>query len=112
MARKAKQKAESASEEMVIRPEIAITETSSQFYVNAASVSHSQHEFAMAFVRLPTRITPSLLKSLKDGGGVLHTSADVQVTFAPTVMPSLIAALTAQMEKYEARFGKIGRHDV
>lgn len=69
-------------------------------YANLALVSHSGHEFTVDLCQVQPGATPE------------EVPADVVVRayLPPTLVPSLVRALTANLDAYERQFGRV--HDV
>lgn len=66
-------------------------------YVNYVEVGHTSHEFAMRAGRVPISAPPSAIAS-----GTIDISAEIELILPPTVIPGLIAALTAQLQAYHS----------
>ena len=71
-------------------------------YMNYAEISHGAHDFVMSAVRVPAKFS-SIRRSELANTGILNLEPEVQITFPPTLMPSLIEALQKQLEKFEAK---------
>jgi len=78
------------------------------YYISHAEISMTQHDIGMSVGRLPPKLAPEAVETLKKTQ-VLHIEPMLQLLFAPTFLPGLIRALTIQRQQYENMFGPI--HD-
>jgi hypothetical protein len=101
----AKKAGKSAAPSMA-RINVVIDPGTPNFYINHADVGHSPYEFWITLSRLPAKLAPDQIESLK-GGGPLNLEAMAQLLIPVSLMPSLISALEKQREVYEAKFGPI-----
>jgi hypothetical protein len=90
-------------ETLAVRIAAEPNEATPSYYVNFAEVSIGAHEFAISFVRVPTKFNSALVEEAKTGP--LKLEPAVQVIFAPSLMPGLIRALTSVKEQYEKQRG-------
>jgi hypothetical protein len=75
------------------------------YYVNNVEISHTEHEYTLSFVKMPSKVPKDILEIAKKNGSL--TLAPMLKIYLPvTVMDGLILALTAQRDKYESKFGK------
>lgn len=103
----AKKKAAMAGGDKQIKIAIDSSEEAPVYYANYMEVAHSNHDFTIAAVRVPTKLPLDRLRTAQENGGSYHLEAAVVLVLAPTVIPGLIMALSAQQAAYEKRFGKI-----
>ena len=76
------------------------------YYVNYASITHSEFDFIMAVLRIPHQLSPEqthLAVSRKP----IPVEPLLQLVFPPRLIDGLIRALTTQKEKYEKEHGPI-----
>jgi hypothetical protein len=78
------------------------------YYVNYVDISQSSHEFTLSVAKVPTRLTSQTAQNLQ-ATGELRAEALLQLIVPPTLLPSLIKALTLQKDLYEQINGPI--HD-
>jgi hypothetical protein len=76
------------------------------YYVNEAEVSHSRHEFSLTVGKLPTELNAATRMAAAETGEI-RIVALLQVFVPPTLIPSLIEALTDHKNQYEAAFSPI-----
>ena len=76
------------------------------YYVNYMSIASSSNEFVIGAVRVPFPLTADQMEQLQKDGQLI-VEPTVQLVVPPAVAKGLIKALTEQVEKYEAQFGKI-----
>jgi hypothetical protein len=76
------------------------------YYVNYVDVSQSTHEFTLSVAKIPTRLAAQTMQNLQTTGE-LRAEALLQLIIPPTLLPSLLKALTAQKELYEKTWGPI-----
>lgn len=91
-----------------------VVDTSSEtptYYVNHAEVSHTQHDFTMAVLQLPSKLSP-VARQIGLETGEVHLNTILQLTFPPTLLPGLVKALNVQRKKYEDKFDKIREIEV
>ena len=65
------------------------TDDTPSYYCNFVETVCSPHEMALNFVRVPTKLTAAQTEEAK--GGTLNLEPAVQVFFAPTLLPALVA---------------------
>lgn len=109
MAKKARAVASATaikSEILAVRPVVEATDSTIIEYVNFAEIAHSQHEFSILCVRVPTKPNAAAIGEAKKTGA-LELNATLQLLLPPTIIPGLIRALGIQKDAYEARFGPI-----
>lgn len=76
------------------------------YYINYADVAQSSHEFTLTVGKTPTRLSQQSIRDVQ-ATGELHVEAMLQLILPPTLLPSLIKALTSQKDLYEHTFGTI-----
>jgi len=89
-----------------VRVFLDVTEDVPTFYVNYAEVAHSANEFVLLGARLPTKPSATQLAEAAETGD-LKLQPVFQALLPTTLIPGLIAVLSAQRAAYEARFGPI-----
>ena len=94
-----------ASGRLAIKIQLDTSSGTPVYYVNHAEVSSGQHDFSITAARVPGMFTPAEIEALQ-ASGKLTVAADAQLVFAPTLLPLLIAALEAQLKKYETSYGR------
>ena len=94
------------SDEVAVKVALPQTDDTPTYYVNYAEISHSQYEFALSVVRIPTKLDPERLAAAKKTG-TLKLEPTLQVLLPPRLLPGLIAALQTQLKSYEDKFGKV-----
>ncbi len=72
-------------------------EVAEGIYSNLAIISHSQSEFIVDFIRLVPNVPKAKVKS--------------RIILTPTHAKRLMRALSDNIKKHEAQFGKIGETD-
>jgi hypothetical protein len=75
-------------------------------YCNLVEVGALQHEFTILAGRVPTKPTRAIMSTISEGGEIV-LEPEVQLLVAPTMIPGVIKALQAQLEKYEKRYGPV-----
>lgn len=109
MALKGKQeRRDENSQEIELKIVPEVTESTSSYYCNWASVTHSPYDFILTLARIPTTLKAEQ-QELAIKRKPIPVEAALQVIFSPKLLPRLIDALSNQMEKYEEKFGKIQR---
>src|SRR3989442_12404014 len=103
MARKGKARATRESE--AIKVNVSVQYNSDPLYANYAEVSSAQHEFQMGFALAPTKPSAEQIEQARAGN--VKLDGLVQILLPPTVIPSLIRALTTTKDQHEAMFGPI-----
>ena len=76
------------------------------YYVSHAEISHTPHDFGLAFGQLAPRLSTAE-KEAALASGEVHLETAVQLIIPPTLIAGLIDALTTQKDRYEATFGPI-----
>ena len=76
------------------------------YYINYADVAQSNHEFTLSVAKMPTRLGPQAVRTLQETGE-LHVETLLQLLIPPTLLPSLLKALTVQKDLYEKAHGPI-----
>jgi hypothetical protein len=76
------------------------------YYINYASVAHSEFDFVVSVLRAPTQLTPEQTKLAEKGNNV-SVEPILQLIIPPRLIDGLIMALTAQRERYELEYGPI-----
>lgn len=76
------------------------------YYINYASVSHSQYDFLLSVLRTPSQLTHEQTELAKKGNPVL-VEPILQLIIPPRLIDGLIKALNIQKEKYEQEHGPI-----
>jgi hypothetical protein len=89
-----------------IKVAVEPTDDTPTYYANYAEVNLAAHEFALSFVRVPTKLGTGRTADVQESGS-LELEPVVQVLFAPTLLPGLVRALTTMRAAYEERFGPI-----
>lgn len=79
------------------------------YYINYAAVSHSEYDFMVSVLRIPTHLTPEQTELAKKGSTV-PVEPILQLIIPPRLVEGLIKALSIQKEKYEQEHGPI-RHE-
>jgi hypothetical protein len=79
------------------------------YYINYAAVSHSEYDFMVTVLRVPTKLTPEQTELAKKGSAV-PVEPILQLIVPPRLVDGLITALSIQKEKYEQEHGPI-RHE-
>ena len=80
------------------------------YYANYAEVSHTSHDFGIAFVELPARLSADE-KQVAITSGEITADPIAQIVIPATLVPGLIRALKIQRDKYEKNFGAIRDDD-
>ncbi len=80
------------------------------YYVNFASVSHSQYDFTMTVLRIPSQLTAEQTE-LARAEKPVPVEPLLQLVLPPRLIGGLIRALTVQKRKYEETFGQIREDD-
>ncbi len=107
MAQRSHPKNESQTPEAVVLQVEAEAKPDTPFYyVNFASVGHSQYEFVISVLRLPTSLTPEQIASAKKGNRA-PLEPTLQLVIPPALIQGFITALTVQHQQYENEFGPI-----
>ena len=91
-------------EEVTVKVVFDMTDETPVSYVNYAEVGHSQYEFTITVVRVPTKLSPEAMASAKKTGEV-RLEPQLQLLLPPRVIPGLIDALKKQLDSYEKSFG-------
>ena len=76
------------------------------YYVNFAAVSHSEYDFMVTLLRVPTQLTPEQTELAKKGSAV-PVEPILQLIVPPRLVKGLITALSVQKENYEREYGPI-----
>jgi hypothetical protein len=76
------------------------------FYVNHMEVSHTAHDFSLAMVQMPAKLSAEQSSAASASGNV-HFVPALYVTFPATLMPGLLTALSTQRAAYEKDVGPI-----
>jgi hypothetical protein len=76
------------------------------YYINYASVAHSDYEFSLAVLRVPTPLTAEQTESARKGEPVLIEPI-LQLVIPPKLVDGLINALSIQKDIYESENGPI-----
>jgi hypothetical protein len=79
------------------------------YYINYASVSHSEYDFSISVLRTPAQLTPEQTE-LANKGDAVPVEPILQLIVPPRLIDGLIKALNIQKEKYEEEYGPI-RHE-
>jgi hypothetical protein len=97
-----------AKTEPAARVSFEATPSTFTCYSNLVEVGALQHEFTILVGRVPTKPTREI-RATFEAGKELVLEPDVQILVAPTMVPGIIKALQSQLEKYEQRFGSVGK---
>jgi hypothetical protein len=76
------------------------------YYINYAAVMHSEYDFSIAVMRMPTQLTPEQTEMAKKRNTVL-VEPILELIVAPRLVDGLIRALSIEKEKYEREHGPI-----
>lgn len=76
------------------------------YYVNYADLAQSTHEFTLTVAKVATRLGAQAVKDLQVTGE-MRVDALLQLVMPPTLLPSLIKAMTVQRDLYEKTYGSI-----
>ena len=76
------------------------------YYVNHASVSHSEYDFIMSVLRVPEQLTLDQAELAK-AGQPIPVEPILQIIFPPRLIDGLIKALIIQKDNYEQENGPI-----
>jgi hypothetical protein len=76
------------------------------YYINYATVSHSEYDFMVSVLRIPTQLTPEQTELVRKGSAV-PMEPILQPIVPPKLVDGLIKALSIQKEKYEQEHGPI-----
>lgn len=79
------------------------------YYVNYIAVTHSEYDFMVMALRIPSHLTPEQTELAKKSSAV-SVEPILQLIVPPRLIDGLIRALTIQKEKYEQEHGPI-RHE-
>jgi len=79
------------------------------YYVNYIAVSHSEYDFTVMALRVPTQLTREQTELAKKGSAV-PVEPILQLIVPPRLIDGVIRALSIQKEKYEQEHGPI-RHE-
>jgi hypothetical protein len=88
-----------------VRIVVDVSEDTPTYYANYVEATFGAHDCALSFVRVPAKLSAERIAELKEGS--LTVEASVQITLPPTLIPSLIHALTITKDHYEAQIGPI-----
>jgi hypothetical protein len=106
MAKKSKtEKTPKAAAMAQVKIVVDISEDTPTYYANYVEATFGPHDCGLSFVRVPAKLSAERIAELKEGS--LTIEASVQVTLPPTLIPSLIQALTITKDHYEAQIGPI-----
>lgn len=97
-----------AEDEVTLNVMMVADPDSPALFVNHFEIRSNLHEFSLLAKRMPTKLSPAEIESAQADGHFI-VEPDVQLIVPPTVMPSLISALTIALEGYEARYGAVLR---
>ena len=76
------------------------------YYVNHMEVSHTPHDFTLAVVQIPPKLTNEVMKTALSTGEV-RLLPTLYVTFPFTLLPGLVEALNTQRKAFEDQNGPI-----
>jgi hypothetical protein len=93
-------------ENVPVKVQVVQGDSTPTYYSNFVEVSHTEYEFALSFVKLPTKLRPQQLADVKSGQSLL-LEPFLQVEVPSRLVRGIIKALETQVEKYEQRHGKI-----
>lgn len=98
--RKKTPEAEAVAAKVVLHP----SGETPQYYVNYAEIATSQNEFSIYGVRIPTKLPPDEVETVKKSEE-LHLEPEVQIIIPVTMIQGLIDALIQQRDFYAAEYG-------
>ncbi len=93
-------------EAISFRVEVLPTDDTSNYYANYIEVAHSNFDFVLSFLRIPTKYS-ALQVERAQKTGTIGFEPFLQVTVPPKVAFGLIQALQKQCDLYEKRIGPI-----
>jgi hypothetical protein len=76
------------------------------FHANHVDVAHGAYEFSIIFAEFSPRMRPEVREAAKTTG-VLAVAPTAQVVLPPELIPGVIRALEAQLEKFQQNFGPL-----
>jgi hypothetical protein len=86
-------------ERLPVRIVVDATDEGAVYYANYAEASVGQHEILILFARVPTKM--SIARTEEAKSGTIKLEPLVQVAIPPTLLPSLIRALSTTKDGFE-----------
>jgi hypothetical protein len=76
------------------------------YYVNFADIAQSSHEFTISVGKTQSRLSAQQMEDVQKTGQI-RVEAILQLVIPPTLLPSLINAMTIQKDLYEKMHGPL-----
>jgi hypothetical protein len=89
---------------VAVKVVLDVSDDTPSYYVNVLEIAHSRHDFSLVAARVPAKTSVQKLELAKQTGE-MRVEPERQLVVPPTVIPSLIRALTIQRASYEQKYG-------
>jgi hypothetical protein len=93
-----------APKAVALRPAVEVTEDTPKYYVNHMEVTSSMHEFSLTFARVPSKLSQGQWEKIESSQSIM-ISADLQLLIPPTLINTMLQAISQQKDTYERQFG-------